>query len=83
MLLKDLAKVICTGEDKSRNMGVVVVDYTDLSAKVLWHGKAKDLRYMENIYRYGITDIVTDYEDRNETEDIYKKKIIRVRRNKE
>ena len=78
MLLKDFASFIClANKEKIKNMRIIVIH--DSENLVLWNGRAKDLEYMENIYKYAIMDIMTDYADDLEADDIYKAKTIKVR----
>lgn len=82
MYLKDLANVIYTEDTTSENTHITVeTSYNDVGeSEILWEGKAKDLKTMENIGGWVVVEILVDRsgEDELNLPDHDKGKIVTV-----
>jgi hypothetical protein len=77
MYLLDLAKIICINGTASETRQITVKAHTKKN-KVLWRGKAKDLKTMENIKNWLVVEILIDEEDKTTNVEYNKGKIITV-----
>lgn len=76
MHLKDLANIVFVKGTASENAKIKVISYAD--KRILWEGKAKELKDWERIGGWIVVEVLIDFGDTEEPADYNKGKIITV-----
>lgn len=76
MYLKDLANVVFVKGTASEDTKIKVASYAD--KRILWEGKAKELKDWERIGGWIIVEVLIDFDNTEEPADYNKGKIITV-----